>query len=883
MVRDGLVQPRAPCHDLSMSVQLLERHSELEVLDAAVRAAVTGTGSVVLVSGEAGIGKTSVIRAFRRGVDGTARILQGACDDLITPRTLGPLRDAVAGGGGPLAAALAAGNRDDVLAGVVAELSDPAQPTVLVVEDVHWADDATIDVLTYVGRRIVDVPAVLVITYRDDEIARDHPAQRLLGALGGNGAYRLALHRLSRSAVAVLAGGTAATSAGLFQLTGGNPFFLSELLAVPRERSSDVPETIADAVLARVHSLGGPTQLALDQLAVVPSQTELRLARELVGDLTVLAEAERRGVIEVRPDAIAFRHELARRAVESSLPTSLRMQLNGRVLAALRATGTGDLPRLVHHAVEAGDDAAVVEFGPQAAVQAGAAGAHGQEIRFYETVLQRRVGLTPTAEGEVLLGLGHALFSMDRMEEARDAELRAIAIWERLGDTVRLAESLTAIAPVYWVEAKPAEALRAGRRAVALLEPDGDTAQLAFAMVFLGLLYTAVGDGGPALGLGRSGLAVSRRIGAPDLEAMFHSLIGRARWLTGDSSGLEEMKTGLRMLLSSAVPNHVFVMMTYVVIVQDLFDSGQFTESEWYVDEGLNYALEREFAFYVDHLLAHRLKLQAVRGDWPGAVQGLRALVGNRSAGEPSAVRYALPALAQLLVRLDADDAEDMLSWAADFAKRAGSPYEWLPVRMTQIERAWLGGTPGSARAAIEHVERLTSKPGQEPARAALLRWRKRLGDQVEVFPGCPDVLAAGIRGDWRTAADGWADRGVPYGRAQELVDSGDVDATGEALTIFDQLGAAPAAEIARRRLRDLGGAIPRRPQPGTRANPAGLTDRQVEILSLVAKGHTNAEIAADLVVSVRTVDHHVSAVLQKLGLTSRRHVARAAAELGIG
>ena len=175
-------------------------------------AAHDGIGSVVLVSGEAGIGKTSVVRAFRRRAGGRARMLTGACDDLLSPRTLGPLRDAALDAPrGPLAAALAAGDRDGVLTAVGDELSDPRGPTALVVEDVHWADDATLDVLRYAGRRIADRPAVLLVTYRDDEVG---PAlHRLLGGLTGEAVRRLPLRPLSPAAVAHWVGGTTATSA----------------------------------------------------------------------------------------------------------------------------------------------------------------------------------------------------------------------------------------------------------------------------------------------------------------------------------------------------------------------------------------------------------------------------------------------------------------------------------------------------------------------------------------------------------------------------------------------------------------------------------------------------------------------------------------------
>jgi predicted ATPase len=163
---------------------LLEREDALGVLRSAVTDAEAGRGSVVLLFGEAGIGKTSVVRAFCREVDRRARVLVGACDDLLAPRMLGPLHDVVgSAGGSPLAAALRS-SRDAVLDAVQEELSDPHRPTVLVVEDAHWADEATLDVLRFVGRRIADLPAVLLVTYRDDEVGPDL-LQRVLGGLSG--------------------------------------------------------------------------------------------------------------------------------------------------------------------------------------------------------------------------------------------------------------------------------------------------------------------------------------------------------------------------------------------------------------------------------------------------------------------------------------------------------------------------------------------------------------------------------------------------------------------------------------------------------------------------------------------------------------------------
>ena len=390
---------------------LLERQSELATLEAAVPAAAAGAGCVVLLYGEAGIGKTSVLRAFLASVDGRARVLAGACDDLLTPRTFGPLRDAVRSAPGPLAQALADGDRDAVLGAVLEELSDRRRPTVLIVEDAHWADEATLDVLRFIGRRIAELPLVLIVTYRHDEIGRDHPLQRVLGALAGAQVRRLPVSRLSRAAVARLAGGTNATSAALYRLTEGNPFFVSEVLAAPNH---SVPATVVDAVLARVRRLDPATQRVLEQFAVVPTRVELPLARALVTELADLAEAEQLGVLEVRANAVAFRHELARRAVEDSLPGSLRMQLNERVLAVLLAQQDPDLTRVVHHAVQAGDDQAVVAHAPEAARRARAAGAQGQGSALLEQALRRRDLMEPEDRAETAEALAWALYHTDR-------------------------------------------------------------------------------------------------------------------------------------------------------------------------------------------------------------------------------------------------------------------------------------------------------------------------------------------------------------------------------------------------------------------------------------------------------------------------------------
>ena len=604
---------------------------------------------------------------------------------------------------------------------------------------------------------------------------------------------------------------------------------------------------------------------------------ELPLARGLLGELTPLAEAERHGVLEVRADAVAFRHELARRAVEGSLPSSTRMELNARVLATLPGFPGADPARMVHHAVAAGNGAAVVAFAPAAARRANRAGAHAQEVALYAAALEQPLDAPERAD--MLQASAQALFAMDRVAEAALAAVEAVRIREERSEPGPLAEALTTLAPIEWARYRPAGALATAMRAVELLESDGDSPRRAFALAYAGLLLVAIDRYGESLPLADAAVAMARRLRAAGLEALGLALRGGSRLMLGDDEGLVELEAGVRM--GAAVPDHATVMIGYVLAVEDLWALGRFADVERYVEAGLAYSRERDLGLYVEHLQAHRLRLSALRGDWAGAEDGLPP-PGRTAGAETAADRYSLPALAQLLVRRGADDAGERVDRAYDLAVRptpSGTRACGCGADRARVADRAAGTRPATRRAASRtaHRGRCRARPCRASAPPASAR---RAGRPLPRLPRgvCrrPSRRLVGRSGGVGTVGD-------PYARALELADSGEVEPTLEALRVLDGLGARPAAAVVRKRLRDLGvTAVPRGPQSTTRTNPAGLTDRQAEILRLVARGLTNGEIAARLVVSVRTVDHHVSAVLQKLGVASRRDAAAAAGRLGL-
>jgi DNA-binding CsgD family transcriptional regulator/tetratricopeptide (TPR) repeat protein len=857
---------------------LLERQVELQTLGAAVERAGTGRGSAVLVLGEAGIGKTSLVHAFLAAAAGRARVLTGACEDLLTPRALGPLRDAArSAAGGPLAAALSpSADPDLVFTAVCDELASPPSPAVLVIEDAHWADGATLDVLRYLGTRVQSLPAVLVMTYRDDALARDHPLRGVLGALGSTAATRLRLTPLTPDAVRELTASADVDPAELFRLTGGNPFFVTEVLANPCEV---VPPTVVDAVLARVRTLSPEAQAALDRLAVVPSGAEIGLLRVLVGELAPVAEAERAGVVAVRGDVVAFRHELARRAVAESLPASVRLERNADVLRALLSRPDCDPFRILHHAVEAGDDDAVIVHGEEAGREASRVGAHRQAAACYAQVLARGHRLTTARRAALGEAYSWALSNSNQLHFAVAAAATAAELWQQDGDDRRLIRALVTLSRQQWLTERTAAARVSAERAFELARPLGDGYQNALATLNLGGLLVLNDQEEEGLPYLDEALGIAERSGAASVAALCRNYRGSALLQLGDLSGCEELLRS--MALATELGNHEYVMRAYYNLIEGLWRLGEYRQALGYIEQAENFGRDRDFRVHGYMFAARRCRLALMRGRWAEAEAGLRELLDGQD--DPGMIgRETVPVLARVLVRQGSADAAEWLALAARHAAMA-DVLEWLvPTGLAHIEHAWLTGDHSQAGPYPALLLERTDRPGMREARGELLMYLRRLGYPADPFPGCPEPYASALRGDWRAAADTWLGAGDPYEGAMQLAESGQVDPALEALTILDSLGARPAVAIVRRRLRDLGVTrLPRRPQPGTLANPAGLTDRQMEILRLVAAGLSNAEIAQRLVVSTRTVDHHVSAILGKLGVPTRREAAARAAEFG--
>jgi DNA-binding CsgD family transcriptional regulator/tetratricopeptide (TPR) repeat protein len=859
---------------------LLERDAPVAVLQAAVAEARAGRGSVVLLSGEAGIGKTSVVRAFVGALDPSTRVLSGACDDLRTRRPLGPLRDATRGSGGPLEGALAGDAMEPVFAAAVTELGR-GRSTVLVVEDVHWVDDATLDVLRHLTRRIDRVPAVLVLTFRDDEVGPDHPLGALLGDLGAAPVHRVRLPPLSRPAVAELAAATGRDGAALHDLTAGNPFFVTEALAAQHTGADSVPGTVADAVVARMGRLTPAARAALEQLAVVPTQVGFELAEALLGDLDVLDEAEGRGMVEVRAAGVAFRHELARRAIEARMPAIRRRLLNRAVVTALLAQDPPEPDRVVHHAIEADDGATVATFAPAAGREAARLGSHRQALAHFEVALQHVDRIDAAGRARLLDDYAWELYNANRFAEAVTSASEAVRRYEELGEQTVLGEALVRLSRHQYMAGDTARAGRAAVRAVRVLtEVAAPAGALAHALAHLGSVLALTGRSAPAVALLGRARELAARAGRTDLVAMCLNYLGVAHADLDGPAGLVHLRESLALSIRSDLDESV--ARGYANLGEHLYRFGSYEELDRCLRDGLAFTRERGFWSHAYNLDVHRCLALIRRGDWAAAEAGLAPLVAATDGVGMLSV-YSVPVHARLLARRGRSEAGPLLqqAWRRALAQRS---LPGLAFTGTAIaEWAWLTGRPELAEQVAAELLSRRGRPGVAPVLGELLRYRRRGGAAAGPFPGCPPEWAAGLDGDWRAAAAAWAAIGDPYEEAVELAESGEVDPTLTALRTLDDLGATAAAALVRARLAELGvSRIPRGPAAATRANPAGLTARQLDVLMLLGEGMTNGEIAARLVLSVRTVDHHVGAVLDKLGVSTRRAAAEVARGFGV-
>ena len=849
-------------------MELLERDSFVHRLDNLLNKALAGQGQVALISGEAGIGKTSLVEHFTHAHEGSVRVLWGACDALFTPRPLGPLHDIASDVGGELHLLLNSNpDRQAIFSACLAELQN--HPTLLVFEDVHWADEATLDLVKFLGRRIQRTATLFILTYRDDELSSDHPLRLVLGDLPRTTTHRLQLFPLSESSVFALASAADQTEQAhkLFATTSGNPFFVTEALA---SQGVEIPSTVRDAVLARAARLSPAARAVLEAAAVIGSRLEPWLLANIVGAESMnMEECIAGGMIQFQGDDYSFRHELARQAIVETISPERRLALHRMILSVLKESPEtrNDLARLANHAEGTKDVSAVLDYAPAAAQQASSASSHREAIMLYELSLRFADSLPPARHAQILEAYANELRFVNRLEERRRVLEKAIDLRHELGDRLRESSDLETLAETFSLLGYEEESERSARAAIAVLDglpPSRELAQAYKMQCWLRMMHR---DCAEAIEWGQKGIALAERFGDFETLARIYNYSGCAMLLMDYEHGHAFMEKSLEIAREKNLPYPLAGTLNNLAWM--LVELYRFDDAEQYLAEGIPYATDHGDDYHLQEMLTWKAWSRLFQGRWTEALE-IASKILERQYLDLETQTCALLALARLQVRRGNASAAVLLDEVLDLSARAGMLPRLGPTRAARAETAWLAGEDERAIDEARAAYDLAVSKQHAWITGELAFWRWRAGDDLSPPDWIAEPFALQIAGDWRAAAEAWTRRGCPYEQALALMD-GDEAAQITALGIFERLGARPAMERLKQRMRTQGiRGIPRGPRSVARENPFGLTARELEVLTSLSEGLSNNAIARKLTLSTRTVEHHIASILQKMQVQSR-------------
>ena len=704
-------------------MMLLEREPVLASLRQYAHEASQGEGRLVLIAGEEGAGKSVLVERFQRDLP-DAIWSWGACDGLSTPRPLAPLFDLARDLGGTLED-LCRGQpeRDELFAALLTQVTDDDRLNVLVIEDIHWADEATLDLMRFLTRRIRAASVLVIATYRDDWLAPSSPLRLALGDLAARRwARRHELPPLSVEAVRTMAAGTGLDAGQLYQLTGGNPFYVTEMLEAG---THGVPLSARDATLSRTGRLSDTARQVLETAALMGVRID---AGPLADRQSELDELSASGLLVDEGIGLRFRHEIARLAIAQEIPAHRQALIHARILNALRAGGSRDDARMAFHAEGAGDEEAVVRHASLAARRAVDLGSHREAAAQYERALRWAAHSAPSAQAELYTGLAEEATLSDQSQTAADADEQALRLWRLLKDRRHEGESLQHYSLTLKHLCRGDEAVSAAIEAINTLEPLGETRELARAYVTLASLRMTRNENDQAIELARRAQALARSLDAPDVEADALNTEGCAASAT-DPNWAALIRRSLELAISRDLPNQAG--RAYSNLYGVACDQFRFDEGEQYYRDGVAYCEQHDLDRHSHFLRAARTVVLEHRGRWDEAMA-----ISTRLLEESSAAPLHQICVQALIGVIHARRGEPEVWRALDSAIASaaptGQPQYVIPARLARTEAFLTEGRVDEAR----HEAELAAEAAHdidEWMRGALRRWLYRTGSDLIV------------------------------------------------------------------------------------------------------------------------------------------------------
>jgi DNA-binding CsgD family transcriptional regulator len=856
-------------------VRLLERQRELTVLRDGLQQVRSGLGTGFALAGDSGTGKSSTIAAALSDVNGL-RVVRGQCDPLRTPRPLGPFREL----GLPGLSALASVEETRLTETAEQALLElGSEPTVLVIEDLHWADAASTDVLRYLARRVETVPLALLLSYRDREIGPRHAARQLLGDFASmDGLRTLVLQPLSVDAVAEAVRGTGLDPARVHQLTGGNPFYVNQVALEPNR---PLPSSVRDAVLARVAGVEPRDLEVLQLIACSPDRLDDRVLPLVGVDLDTLRRLDETTLLTHTDNGIAFRHELARQAIESTIPPGGLPRLHQRLMHSLEQLEPTDPAALMHHALAARDVDRTLSYARAAAAEAVATASNTEAAAFLEVALEHLPSTAPALERAMLLmRLSQQQYLTARLSDALASASASVPLWTAAGRQDGLAEAHAAMAVLEYQLGRRGPSNRHAALACEIADTLSTSATVGRVFADAGMLALVGSDLARAVECGHRADAAGVAAGLDEFVVAGQMLVAGVDCfcaVAGARERVVEMTDAARRRGWDELAWRGYVLLW----IHDI-ERGDLRSAQRTVDEAITHTTDRDLSTARLWHLSFRAITHAHMGRWSAAREDARKVVAS---GALEGAIWPHLALAQIALRVGDEDPAEHLTHGWSVALGVDEPMRYLPMLAVLAEASWLSGRPDSRVTdfAVTSLTELGTSPETRWSVGNLVVWLRRLGLDVSVAGDLPEPYRSQLAGRHVEAASWWRRAGAPFQEAMSLLDSSVPDVQVQGLVVLDRLGAAGTADRVRRELRRAGVLnVPTRPNETTRTNPGGLTNRQLDVARLLARGLTNSEIAAEAFISTKTAEHHVSAVLAKLGLPNRRAVQLHAVQLGL-
>lgn len=862
---------------------LVERENAIAQFGRSVDKLTNGSGSIVLVSGEAGIGKTSFLEEARRQFDKQATFYWSGCDPLFTPRPFGPVHDIATKFSQKVLTLLEDGaSPSNIFSQFYQALESSNEPIVLLFEDAHWADYATLDLFKFLARRIAFVKCMLVISYRDDEVGERHPLTTVLDVLPSFHTSRIQVLPLTEPGISQLAAGSNHNSATLLQITAGNPFYITELLAVETIDKNHIPASVKEAINSRLIHLAQAERSFLESISLIPNSVPLELVEQLSGphgETCAMACVARKLLIIDSGGDFRFRHELARLGTLAGVSINKQKRLHNEIVLALEKCKSDDgLALLIHHAAGALDAGRVLKYAPIAARQAAKTGAHREAAAYLATALK----FVDEAETELAAQLYEdwayeAGLTLQIDEEVIEARRHSITLWRALGRKEKVGENLRWLSRLHWYRGEAAEAEHFANESIKILKSIPVSSERAMAYSFRSQLDMLNDRMDSAVDWGNRALKLEEQNPNPEIRVHALNNVGSAWVLRGDERGESLLYKSLELAIKHGFHEHAARAYTnfsdYCVRYKKL------DMAEKLIADGIAFDTSFDLDSWTYYLLGIQSQLRMEQGRLEDAETISEGVLGL----DKLTLLMQLPALtvlARTQLRLGRTGYEKHLSQSLENSFATDELQYIIPARFSSIEAAWLHNNKDAAFAQLKWLTDLDASNLDHWRAGEMAEWIHRFGFDLSNNSTLtlPEPYRLELANQYLQAAELWMSMGMPYNSALSLVQVERTDAQ-EALPrayrIFESIGAKAAVMKVREQAKKHGllSKLPRSrrgPYRLTRQHPAGLTAKEQEVLSYIISGSSNQEIASLLSRSQRTVENHVSAILSKLNVANR-------------